>query len=133
MHGQAEHLPASWCEVRMAGGRFARPVFQGAEGPEQLFSPLDRLRIRLVEPVKLRGALDAERVQQQDYFRQIATLDFRRVALRPVQMPALRPKPVARARSRSSGASFSLFRRGAADLFDEQRADAAPGVVARDP
>ena len=72
-------------------------------------------------------------MQEQYSFRQITALDFGRVPLGPVQLPALRPKPIARSWRSSSGPTLALFGRGTADFLDEQRAEAALGVVACHP
>ena len=68
------------------------PERKRAQNAQQFFGPFHRLRIGLVQPVKLRRVFDAKGMKQQDDFRQIAALDFRRVAFRPVQMRRLRSK-----------------------------------------
>ena len=97
------------------------------QNAEQLFGPLDGLRIGTVQPVKARRVPDAEGMQQQNNLGQIAPLNLRRIALRPVEMPALRPEPVADPRRRPPRPPRPLLRRGAADRLDQQGADAALG------
>src|SRR5947207_5618082 len=70
-------------------------------------------------------------MQQQHDLRQVAALNFRRVALRPVQLAALRPQPMARAGSGPPGPSLALLGRGAADLLDEQSPDSALRIESR--
>jgi hypothetical protein len=70
-------------------------------------------------------------MQQQNHLRQIAPLNFRRVALGQVEVPAFRPKPVADARGRPPRPARPLLRRGPADRFDEQGANAAFRVITR--
>ena len=51
-------------------------------------------------------------MQQQHHLRQVRALNLRRVALGPVQVPALRPQPPARARrgaARAAQPSFALY------------------------
>ena len=50
-----------------------------------------------------------------------------------LEMFALRPEPQAMSRRGAAGAAGALIGRGAADLFDEQSIDAAPGIESRDP
>ena len=72
-------------------------------------------------------------MQQQHHLGQVAALNLGRVALGPVQLAAFGPEPVAGARRGASGAAFALLGGGPADGLEEERADAALGVVARDP
>ncbi len=106
---------------------------QRSQRQQQLLRPLDGLRVRLVQPIKLRGALDAEGVQQQDHLGQVAALNLGGVALGPVQLAALGPEPVAGPGRGAPGAAFALLGGGPADGLEEECADAALGVVARDP
>src|SRR5204863_995655 len=87
--------------------------------------------IGLVQPVELRGTFDSERVQQQHHLRQIAPLNFRRVALRAIQMPALRPESPTVARRSPPCPALALIGRRAADRFEEECADSALGIVTR--
>ena len=125
MHGQTEHLPADPGEL--AGGGV-----DGSEHPEKLFGPGDSLGVGFVEPVEFRGIGHAQRVEQQDDFGQVGPLDFRRGALRTVEMVALRPQAAAGARPGAPGAALALVGRGSADAFKEQGMDAAFRIVAGD-
>ena len=125
MHRQAKHLAAGGRQL--LGLRIDR-----AQRVQQLLRALDGLRVGLVEPVERHGLLDVHGMQQQDHFGQVRALDFRRVALRTVQVATLGPETMAGSRSGASGAAFALVGGGAADFLDEQGADAALGIVPRD-
>ena len=92
----------------------------------------DGLGIGLVEPVEPGGVGNAEGMEQEDDFGQIAALNFGRVALGAVQVAAFGPEAVADARGGASGAARALVGGGAADRFEQQGADAAFGIVTGD-
>ena len=102
---------------------------ESAERAEQVLGSIYRHRVGLVQPIEFGGAPDAERMQEEDHFREIGPLNLRSVSLRPVQMTAFGPEPVANPGGGSTGAPFSLIRRGVANFLDLKRVDAALGVI----
>ena len=106
MHGQSPHLVP---DGRQIG------IEQRTEHGEQALGSLHGLRIGFVEPVKAGGLADAERVQQQHDLREVAALNFRRVAFVAIFVADDGPKAMTGAWCGASGAAFALIRTGAAD------------------
>ncbi len=125
VHGQALHLAAD-------GSEFVGGSIEGAEDAEELLGAFDGGRVGFIEPVEFGGLANVERVEEENDLGEIAALDFGCVALGAVEVAALGPKAVASARGGAAGAAFALIGGGAADLFDQERADAAFGVVSGD-
>ena len=120
MHGQSPHLVS---DGRQIG------IEQRTDHGEEALGSLHGLRIGFVEPVKAGGLADAERVQQQHDLREVAALNLRRVALVAIFVADDGPQAMTSARRGASGAAFALICTGAADGLQQQRADAALGIV----
>ena len=114
----------------MAGALDFPFVAKSAEEAEQLFGAFDGGFVRLIEPIELGGPFDSERMEQEDYFSQIAALDFWRVPVRPIEVAAFGPEPITGSRGSPAGAAFTLIGGGATDVFEEQCADTAFRVIA---
>ena len=89
-----------------------------SEHLEQGFGAFDGVFIGFVQPIELRCFPDSKRMEQQYHFSQIAALNFRRISLGTIEVPAFGPKAMAGARSGSAGAAFALLGRGATDVLD---------------
>ena len=104
--------------------------FQRAQIRQQFLRVRERNFVRLFQPAELPQILHAGRFQRQHHFGQIEPLDFRQFLRRAMRVFVARPKPHANARRGAAGAARALVGVGLRDFFDEQRVDAAIGVVA---
>ena len=108
VHREAEHLLADLGEIR---------VHEGSEHGEESLGSLDGLRVGFVKPVEGDGFADAEGVEEEDDFGEIAALDLGRVAVVAGFVGTFGPEAVAGSGGGASGAAFPLVGAGSADGF----------------
>ena len=103
MHRHAQHLFSSWRELFGLG-------INCTERVQKLFCPFNRLQIRFVEPIEIGSPLDAEGVEEEDNFGEVAPLNFGRVPLGAIQVPALSPQAIASSRRGPARSALPLVR-----------------------
>lgn len=95
-----------------------------------MFGSFDGLDVRFIQPVKGGRFSDAEGVEEQDYFGEIAALDLGCVAFLAAEVTAFGPQAVTGSSGCAARAPFALVSAGLADGFKLERADTAFGIVA---
>ena len=135
MHGKAKHLTSYRGEITFSMLRISGCSLRSScqaertELAEQGFGSFHSLGVRLIEPSEVGGSANAERMEKEDDFREIRSLDLRCVAVGSVEVSALRPEPPTGAWGGASGPPFALISGGAADRFEVECADATFGIV----
>ena len=88
--------------------------------------------VRLFQPAELPQILHARRLQRQHHLGQIEPADFRHLMRRAFIVFRARPEAQARSRRGATGAARALVGVRLRNFFNQQRVDAAVGVVAGD-
>ena len=123
MDGKAKHAASGRGDV--AGG-----IVGGSEVAQELFGAGEGFFLRPVDPAETRKITHSGGFEGKDGLGQVEALDFREFDRRTLDMVAFGPEAQTNSRRGAAGAAGALIGRGAADLFDHERVDAAVGIVA---
>src|SRR3954462_15882941 len=99
---------------------------------QELLGASERVGLGWLQPVESGDVINAARFKSQDNFSEVEPLHLRQLLCNPVEKFPFGPETEAVARRGPTGPAGALIGGRAADFFDEQGVDAAPGIEARD-
>ncbi len=124
MDGERQHAQAQ------RRGRAVR--VERAEVAQQGQRAFEGLGLGRLQPRIGGDVAHAERLERQQDFRRIDALDFGQIVARSAGVLVFGPEADGAAGRGAAGAAGALVGRGAGNILDQQRVDAAPRIEARD-